>query len=366
MLLLLLPSCRRARLPEAPTPLLPRPSPPTSVHPFTPVPSPTPSSEATIPSWRNDTIPITSSTASRVSILHAVHLDEPPDWAQSVISLAFSPDSRLLAIPASDSIVRLYDLVALHVVSEIPVDPYDRFVAFSPTEDLLAVWGDNTAQLFPLLSTAPNCVINVGDQGGVDWLSFSPDGRTLALAVRNLTLQVWDTATCQQRSVPIRDQLVTHALYSPDGLTLAASVGGRTDPAILLLDATRFEVRTVLHGSEDAIATLAFQPGSTLIAAAGWDSVVRVWDTVNGELVQQLPPAGGWVNQLDFSPDGSVLALGSQGSSLQLWDTSTWTEITSFAGDYSDFEALQFSPDGLLLASSGVSPYVRLWGVQNE
>ena len=63
-----------------------------------------------------------------------------------------------------------------------------------------------------------------------------------------------------------------------------------------------------------------FSPDSRLLAAAGYEHVVRVYDGRSGALVRSLEAPAGEVRALAFSPDGKYLAGAGQGGVIRIWD----------------------------------------------
>ena len=63
------------------------------------------------------------------------------------------------------------------------------------------------------------------------------------------------------------------------------------------------------HGAP--VLALQFTRDGKLLASAGQDGLVKLWDPAAGALVRALPPLKGEVRGLGFSPDGRRLATGS-------------------------------------------------------
>jgi hypothetical protein len=82
-------------------------------------------------------------------------------------------------------------------------------------------------------------------------------------------------------------------------------------------------LRTDLHrrtGHDAAALALAFSPEGSLLASAHVDGVVHLWDMAKGEEVPVRLRHDESVGTLAFSPDGATLATGSLDAALRLWD----------------------------------------------
>lgn len=82
-------------------------------------------------------------------------------------------------------------------------------------------------------------------------------------------------------------------------------------------------LRTDLHrrtGHDAAALCLGFSPDGSLLASAHVDGVVHLWDMQKGEEVAVRLRHDESVGTLAFSPDGATLATGSLDANLRLWD----------------------------------------------
>jgi serine/threonine protein kinase len=82
-------------------------------------------------------------------------------------------------------------------------------------------------------------------------------------------------------------------------------------------------LRTDLHrrtGHDAAALCLGFSPDGSLLASAHVDGVVHLWDMKKAEEVPVRLRHDESVGTLAFSPDGATLATGSLDANLRLWD----------------------------------------------
>ena len=76
-----------------------------------------------------------------------------------------------------------------------------------------------------------------------------------------------------------------------------------------------------------AVNAIAFSPDGKLLASAGDDFVVRIWDLANGREVRALTGHGKEVFAVAFSPDGKVLASGAGEPNIRLWNVADGKEL---------------------------------------
>jgi WD40 repeat protein len=150
-------------------------------------------------------------------------------------------------------------------------------VAFSPDGKMIAS-GDDAA-LIRLWDVATGRLIGAplkGHTSGIYALAFSPDGKMIASASQDATLRRWDVRTGRQLGAPVtghNGNSVWGVTFSPDGKEIAsASPGGN----ILLTDAKTGRQRgpSLTTGW---VNDVAFSPRGDKLAAADHDGGVQIW-----------------------------------------------------------------------------------------
>jgi WD40 repeat protein len=159
-------------------------------------------------------------------------------------------------------------------------------------------------------------------------LDFSPDGRWLAMGGFERQIVLRDLAEGRERR--LARAKVSDAAFSPDGRWLASAhgEGDAPDSTVSLWDAESLEERvtwTVPRG--DWVQALAFSPGGRLLAGAGRDGAVRVWDLAQQKETAVLKGHSSWVRALAFSPAGNLLASGGLDGAVRLWRSELPTAI---------------------------------------
>src|SRR5271165_2005791 len=179
----------------------------------------------------------------------------------------------------------------------LPGDPSNggvNTVAFSPDSHLLAAaYGDGYVRLWnPVTGQAAGSPLpaDTGLEGGVYGLAFSPDGKLLATGNADGYLRLWNPATGQAVGAPLPADTspvggVNAVAFSPDGKRLAtAGVDGTVrlwNPATQRAVGAPLLAGTSLRGG-GGVNGVAFSPDGTLLATADAAGYVRLWNPATG------------------------------------------------------------------------------------
>lgn len=208
--------------------------------------------------------------------------------------------------------------------------------------------------------------------GALRSVAYSHNGEFLAMGAWEGGLRVWDfdQATLQWEALPATAEEERFSVegvdFSPDDHWLAAA-GMRGNITIWDTE-TGAEVFVIDTGSPPK--AVKFSPDGRTIAYPV-ASMVYVWDTTTQQIVHQLQGHFDRVYEVSFSPDGRLLASAGQDGNIILWDLQSSTQLRLLFDETlpTAIGDMAFSPDGRLIAAvyaeDGAHPLV-LWGVSED
>ena len=207
-------------------------------------------------------------------------------------------------------------------------------------------------------------------------LSFSPDGKLLAVADRERKVTIWqldDTRPVPAQAALQHDEWVRRVIFLPDSRHLISVAG---DTAYLWsLDKPEKPLRSFPQGSKIFSAMDISRDGRLLATAGRGDDrgegrVIKIW-TIDGPQGVARPKAnynvnGSWLMGLAFSPDGCCIASsavlsGNDGlrhmASIRVIASGEKLELPLEEAT----DAIKFTPDGKSLITGSRDSWVRVW-----
>uniref|UniRef100_A0A674DJ30 Transducin beta like 3 n=1 Tax=Salmo trutta TaxID=8032 RepID=A0A674DJ30_SALTR len=116
------------------------------------------------------------------------------------------------------------------------------------------------------------------------------------------------------------------------------------------------------------IASMTFDPTSTLLATGGCDGTIKLWDVVKQYCTHNLKGSSGVVHLVEFHPDISLLQLFSSASDcgIRMWDLRSSQCLCVLQSHYSPVTSLAFTSDGASMVSSGRDKICTVWDLKSR
>lgn len=307
--------------------------------------APRPSSSSTGP-LKVDTCARTASGSSAPAHIGSITTGAAE---KDFVDVAFSPDCQVVAA-GGNGIVHEWDMVTGNRITTLPVAPGNAALidAFTPNGKTLAVAGGNgNTTLWNATTGDLEARFPSDPSGGTYCLVISPDGTEIFTGGSTGVVGIWGVNTHQSEGTIPTGVAIGAMALSPDGKLLA--VAGY-DGIIRIYDtASRTRVAT-LHGDEGHIWSMAFSPdGSTLAAGS---NVLQWWDVTTGKLIGNDDSPGGDVTDVAFNPHGTILAAGGY-EMVGLWDADTRQLVTTLSLGAHGTTASASYPNGMSFSRYG-------------
>lgn len=292
--------------------------------------------------------------------------------APDASALALSPDgSRVAATSHRERLTRVWDLGPSGATRDLAAA--GESLTFSPDGRLLAIAGADATRVFDVSTErrVHEWARSSAAQTGRAWTAFSSDGTALALGGRGRRLRLIELPAGRERFPdPTPAAGVQSLAVSPDGATLATGHGGGS--LQLWSAGTRAPGQRVTVGGR-ALAGVCFSPDGRLLAVASEDGASRLFDVAAPGVPRPfVPPAGpaglasvggyqlGGPGAAAFSPDGRWWAATS----------AHVVHVRALRGEASrsldaglgsgEVRGVRFTPDGVLV-TVGPDAALRGW-----
>jgi WD40 repeat protein len=188
-------------------------------------------------------------------------------------------------------------------------------------------------------------------------IRFSP-GRDLMAVEDGKFLRVFQISTGQETKVPI-DAAIFDMNFSPDGKVLATAL---EDGTLELRDAENLQFVGSFQGHVASLTAISFSPDARLIATASFDQTIKMW-SLDGQLLRTLLGNQDIVNSVTFSPDGKYLLTASQDNTAQLWEVETGKLLRTYKHG-APVKLATFTADGRYVGTVSGNTTVQIFPVE--
>lgn len=291
---------------------------------------------------------------------------------------AWAPSGERIATPATDAAIRLWNARTGDVVARLgrPEDGATESLHWNPRDDLLAVVAASKVHVHR----------TTGESAAAPWtppiddvmcLSWSPDGRLLALGTRSGAVSVWDvgrrsriTARTFTSTIDGLDPAVWALEWRPDGRALLVVTNAR-EQHVVDPSSAKTLVKLV-DGNIIPIQQARWKADGAEILTLSPDGIGKIWDAKTGEMrlllgrAQPARPLERWMDRLTsarlgWEPGGSTVATAWDDGTVHLWSTRDGRSTAVLHGHGSDILGTAWSRDGSRLVSIDAQGDMRIW-----
>ncbi len=297
------------------------------------------------------------------------------EWFR-VNTLAFSPDSKLLAWAEYDRGIFLWDLEGGREIANFPgtfgwIVPLG--LAFSPDGRTLAHTESETGEI--LLRNVSDLSVTRRWQAHSWYITrifFSADGKQLISGSADRSVKVWDVASgreVNQFNYPLGfgASRVSSPRLSADGTMLAtATSGGGVAISIQEIPGGREVIR--LRGNKNMVSDGAFSPDGRTFISGSYDGSVRLWSLDASPKALDVRPfpvdyqePRGPNNGFSLSPDGRHLVTVFKNATFSIHEIPNLVESPRHPLPVKNFTAVGIAAGGKLVAFVEEAGNVVFW-----
>lgn len=192
--------------------------------------------------------------------------------------------------------------------------------------------------------------------------AYSANGRLMAVA-RSRSIEIRDAATDAVirtiADLPSKVNAV-HFTANDSQLILAGGITGLHGVAQLRKVEDGSLIRE-FGGHSDVLYDAEISPDGALLATAGYDRTIRLWQPADGKLLRTIDVHKGAIFDLAWHPGSKVLASASADETVKLWRASDGTRLDTLNQPQGEMSSVLFTPDGEYIIAAGTDKRIHLW-----
>jgi WD40 repeat protein len=272
----------------------------------------------------------------------------------TILDIAWAPNLTSLASVSSDETIKLWNTNTWEMCTEIKKEKCNS-IAWSPDGKTLALMSSFFAtQYISLWDTSIEGELNqLENQSRINKLFFTKNQRILVNAEAEAEMQ-FDELLDKYSSLRSRQkdfEIMNNLIWTTYGKLAAMDA---THSSFVLYDSNATNIISVLKLADTQVLDVAYSPDRRILAAAGVDGTIRLWNTEQAIQTMILEGHADAVTSVSFSFDGQFLASKSLDDSVRIWRCETWETIAILPASSSHklVSGLAFNPKFSCLATT--------------
>ena len=276
-----------------------------------------------------------------------------------VTAIALLPDGKKFAAAGDDHVVRVYDLRSGQVIQRlVGHQDWVRALAVTPDGSMLFSAGNDRQIRMWDLSTGRSASPFAEQQQAIASLAISHDGQWLAAAGFEDRLHIYritDHQRLHELGCPCSDMRAV--AISADDRFVAA--GGRNG-MVRVWDMASGSALGDTQAHRQRVRCLAFDNAGQRLISGGEDRTLRIWNWQTDGQVVTLPCSAAKVLALTACGPQLLASAGSD-NAVRVWDLARLREVEHLVGHAGSVAALDFA-NGILV-SGGYDTSMRMWSI---
>jgi WD40 repeat protein len=234
-------------------------------------------------------------------------------------------------------------------IYKVVISPDNRLIANGTGDGTISVWQIDTSQ--KIFSGQERSGIILG-------LAFTSDSKKLIVSSLDKHIEIWDVESgLRLQSWSSIAPIYNIALNNDDRVLACAG----TDGSVLLWDIATCKILSEFIGHTKQVIDVAFHPQGKLLASSSADATIKLWDIATGKCIQSFVGHTQLVATISFNAAGTQLISSGFDALVKIWSLQTGQCIGTLQGHSKSVSESFFDPNGQFIISGSQDRTIRVW-----